>query len=73
MSKRFEARAASRDVGIVCERASFKPAVSPAAPKLGGLGERELAFRNGPAPIPRRLSDQLALRHNQQKSVEIKI
>jgi hypothetical protein len=42
-------------------------------PQNWGLGERESALRNGPAPIPRRLSDQLALRHDQQKSVEIKI
>jgi hypothetical protein len=35
-SKRFEARAASLDVGTVRGKVSFEPAVSPAIPKLGG-------------------------------------
>jgi hypothetical protein len=32
-----------------------------------------LALRNGPAPILRRMSDQLALRHDQQKGIEINL
>jgi hypothetical protein len=36
MSKGFEARATSYDIGIICERVSFEPAVIPATPKLGG-------------------------------------
>jgi hypothetical protein len=32
-----------------------------------------LALRNGPAPILCRLTDLLALRHDQQKSIEIEI
>jgi hypothetical protein len=32
-----------------------------------------MALKNGLTPILRRLSDQLVLRHDQQKSIEIKI
>jgi hypothetical protein len=73
MSKRFEARGAWLGVGTVCGQASFEPSVISSYPKTRGLGERELALRSGPALVPRRLSGQLVLQYDQQKSIEIEI
>jgi hypothetical protein len=39
----------------------------------GARGKGNWLLKNGPAPIPRWLTDQLVLRHDQQKSVEIEI
>jgi hypothetical protein len=47
MSKRFEARATSRDIGTICERASFKPAIIPAAPKLRARGKGNWPLETG--------------------------